>query len=93
MILTPELQNAFNFFRDRTSATALFIRIANKYIYLIEQQDGSAKMGEITLEQLHWAIDTLCPGHHVEIISQINNDGEYDIPDIERLKLEQALDR
>lgn len=88
----PDLTDVFNYYRNKTSASALFIRVGNEYAYSIKNANGSCSIGHIALSLLEWAIDSWCANKSVQVITHIDGDGRCSLPDTDIIEEEKQLD-
>ena len=92
MTVTPQLLDAFRYFRAESNAATILIRIGNEYAVCSRDSDGEDYISSIPVDKLGWAMWNYGPAHSVEVISQRNSAGEFDIPDIQRMEIEKFLD-
>ena len=92
MTITPQLLDAFRYFRAESNAATILIRIGNEYAVCSRDSDGGDCFSSIPVDKLGWAMWHYGAAHSVEVISQRNAVGEFDIPDIQRMEMEKSLD-
>lgn len=92
MTITPQLLDAFRYFRAESNAATILIRIGNEYAVCSKGPNGKDSISSIPVDKLGWAMWNYGPAHSIAIISQRNSAGEFDIPDIQRMETEKCLD-
>lgn len=89
--MRQDIVNALDYFRRKTFATAVFIRIQEGFAYSIEVE-SKVRYDFIPIFELDEFIERLGVCHQIQIISQCDKWGNYVLLDVELLEFEKEID-
>lgn len=89
--MMEKLKQAFEYFRTESGSPNIYIRVGDLFWYSLLLEDGNERYGSIDAEEILTVMQELPKDRQLEIITQRNDAGEYDIPDIDRIIYEKSL--
>lgn len=91
MKINTEIVNALRYFQQESSSDVQLIRIADEYVFSIHKLEAPSVIGSIPASDIQKFMDQW-HGAKINVISYMNESGEYVLPDISELEANKILD-